>query len=95
HPAEPLDDLHAADVPRSQDAEQTAMDNLATQSAIAMLNRLPGKQAEVILLRVVAGLDTEVVADMLGKSPGAIRVLAHRGLRRLQSLLSSGAGVTL
>lgn len=95
HPAEPLDDLHAAEVPRSQDAEQTAMDNLATESAIAVLNRLPGKQAEVILLRVVAGLDTDMVAEMLGKSPGAIRVLAHRGLKRLQSLLSSGAGVTL
>lgn len=95
HPAEPLDGLHAADVPRSPDAEQTAMDNLATESAIAVLNRLPGKQAEVILLRVVAGLDTEVVAEMLGKSPGAVRVLAHRGLKRLQSLLTSGAGVTL
>lgn len=95
HPADPLDDLHAAEVPRSQAAEQTALDNLATESAIAVLNRLPGKQAEVILLRVVAGLDTEVVAEMMGKSPGAIRVLAHRGLKKLQSLLSSGAGVTL
>jgi RNA polymerase sigma-70 factor (ECF subfamily) len=94
HPAESLDDLHAAYVPRAPDAAQTAMDNLATESALAVVSRLPGQQAEVILLRVVAGLDTEVVADMLGKSPGAIRVLTHRGLRKLQSLLS-GAGVTL
>jgi RNA polymerase sigma-70 factor (ECF subfamily) len=94
HPAEPLDDLHAAEVPSTQDAAQTALDNLATESALAMLTRLPGQQAEVILLRVVAGLDTDMVATMLGKSPGAIRVLAHRGLKKLQSLLS-GAGVTL
>lgn len=94
HPAEPLDDLHAADVPRSPDAAQTAMDNLATESALGIVARLPGQQAEVVMLRVVAGLDTDVVADMLGKSPGAIRVLAHRGLKRLQALLS-GAGVTL
>jgi RNA polymerase sigma-70 factor (ECF subfamily) len=94
HPAESLDELHAAYVPRVPDAAQTAMDNLATESALAVVSRLPRQQAEVILLRVVAGLDTEVVADMLGKSPGAIRVLAHRGLRKLQSLLS-GAGVTL
>lgn len=94
HPAESLDNVHAADVPRSPDAAQTAMDNLATESALAVVARLPGQQAEVILLRVVAGLDTEVVADMLGKSPGAIRVLAHRGLKKLQALLS-GAGVTL
>jgi RNA polymerase sigma-70 factor (ECF subfamily) len=94
HPAEPLDDIHAVDVPRSPDAEQIAMDNIATKSAISVLSCLPAQQAEVILLRVVAGLDTEAVADMLGKSPGAIRVLAHRGLKKLQSLLS-GASVTL
>jgi RNA polymerase sigma-70 factor, ECF subfamily len=94
HPAEPLDEINAADVPRSPDAEQIAMDNLATESAVALLSQLPVQQAEAILLRVVAGLDTEVVAEMLGRSPGAIRVAAHRGLKRLQALLS-GAGVTL
>ena len=94
HPAEPLDEISAADVPRTPDAEQIAMDNLATESAIALLSQLPVQQAEAIMLRVVAGLDTEVVAEMLGRSPGAIRVAAHRGLKKLQSLLS-GAGVTL
>ena len=94
HPAEPLDEISAADVPRTPDAEQIAMDNLATESAIALLSQLPVQQAEAIMLRVVAGLDTDVVAEMLGRSPGAIRVAAHRGLKKLQSLLS-GAGVTL
>lgn len=94
HPAEPLEDIHAADLPRTPDAEQLAMENLATQSALSLLAQLPPQQAEVILLRVVAGLDTEAVAEILGKSSGAVRVLAHRGLRKLQLLLS-GAGVTL
>jgi RNA polymerase sigma-70 factor, ECF subfamily len=94
HPSQPLDDIHADDMPRSPDAEQLAMDNLATESAIATLSQLPEQQAEVIFLRVVAGLDTDVVAEMVGKSPGAVRVLAHRGLKKLQALLS-GAGVTL
>jgi len=94
HPTEPLDEITAADVPRTVDAEQLAMENIATESAMALLSRLPEQQAEVILLRVVAGLDTEVVADMLGRSPGAVRVAAHRGLKRLAALLT-GAGVTL
>jgi RNA polymerase sigma-70 factor, ECF subfamily len=94
HPAEPLEEISAAEVPRAPDAEQIAMDNLATESAVALLSQLPVQQAEAILLRVVAGLDTDVVAEMLGRSPGAIRVAAHRGLKKLQSLLS-GAGVTL
>ena len=70
------------------------MENIATEAAMSLLSRLPQQQAEVIMLRVVAGLDTEVVAEMLGRSPGAIRVAAHRGLKKLATLLS-GAGVTL
>jgi len=55
---------------------------------------LPAIQAEVILLRVVAGLDTDTVAQLTGRSPGAVRVAVHRGLRRLARLLTE-AGVTL
>jgi RNA polymerase sigma-70 factor (ECF subfamily) len=100
HPAEPLDDISAAEMPRSPDAAQIALDNLATESAIALLSQLPPPQAEVIMLRVVAGLDTDVVADLLGKTPGNVRVMTHRGLRRLEELLgrigvTSRAGVTL
>lgn len=99
HPTEPLEEVGVADLPRSPDAAQLALDNLATESAIALLSRLPAHQAEVILLRVVAGLDTEAVAELLGKSPGNVRVMAHRGLKKLESLLgpagvASRAGVT-
>jgi RNA polymerase sigma-70 factor (ECF subfamily) len=100
HPTEPLDDIGAAEVPASPDTEQLALENIATRSAIALLSELPAHQADVIMLRVLAGLDTEVVAEMLGRSPGAIRVAAHRGLRKLETMLSrngvtSRAGVTL
>ena len=94
HPAEPLDDLHAAELPRTADAAQLAMDNIATERAIALVSQLPPQQAEVIMLRVVAGLDTEAVAQIVGRSPGAVRVAAHRGLKKLATMLA-GAGVTL
>ena len=100
HPAEPLEDISAAEMPRTQDAAQVALDNLATESAIALLSQLPTPQAEVILLRVVAGLDTDAVAALLDKTPGNVRVMAHRGLKKLEDLLgragvTSRAGVTL
>jgi RNA polymerase sigma-70 factor (ECF subfamily) len=100
HPAEPLDDVSAAEMPRSPDAAQIALENIATESAIALLSQLPPPQAEVIMLRVVAGLDTDAVAALLGKTPGNIRVMAHRGLKKLEDLLgragvTSRAGVTL
>jgi RNA polymerase sigma-70 factor (ECF subfamily) len=93
HPAEPLEDISAAEMPRTQDAAQVALDNLATESAIALLSQLPAPQAEVILLRVVAGLDTDAVAALLDKTPGNVRVMAHRGLKKLEDLLGR-AGVT-
>jgi RNA polymerase sigma-70 factor (ECF subfamily) len=100
HPAEPLDDISASELPSAPDAAQVALDNLATESALALLSQLPTPQAEVIMLRVVAGLDTEAVALLLGKTPGNIRVMAHRGLKKLEDLLgragvTSRAGVTL
>ena len=88
-------DLALAELPdlRSPDAADLALANLGTRTAIAVVAQLPPLQAEVIMLRVVAGLDTETVAQLLGRSPGAIRVAAHRGLHRLAGLLAE-AGVT-
>ena len=93
---EALPDLALADLRglRSPDAADLALENLATQAALEVIARLPPLQAEVIMLRVVAGLDTETVGLLLDRSPGAIRIAAHRGLHRLASLLAE-SGVTL
>jgi RNA polymerase sigma-70 factor, ECF subfamily len=61
----------------------------ATDDAVALIGSLPPDQAEVLLLRVVADLDVATVAHMLGKRPGNVRVLAHRGLRKLAELLEA------
>jgi RNA polymerase sigma-70 factor (ECF subfamily) len=92
---EALPDATLANLPglRSPDTADLALENLATRAAIGVIARLPPLQAEVIMLRVVAGLDTEAVSQLLGRSPGAIRITAHRGLHRLAGLLAE-AGVT-
>lgn len=81
------------DWPTSPDAAHVVLENMDTAGAITLVSTLPAMQAEVIMLRVVAGLDTEQVARILGRSPGAVRVAAHRGLRRLQTMFQA-AGVT-
>ena len=52
-----------------------------------ILTDLSADQADAVLLRVVAGLDVAEVAGIMGRSPGAVRVLCHRALRRLAPLL--------
>jgi RNA polymerase sigma-70 factor (ECF subfamily) len=80
------------------DAADDALDAIDTDAALALLRQLPPVQGEIILLRVVAGLDAEHVGRIVGKRPGTVRVLQHRGLRRLAELLGSahsqGTGVT-
>jgi RNA polymerase sigma-70 factor (ECF subfamily) len=94
HPQAPLEDLPPSRHPAAPDPVELVLEHLSTQSALALLTRLPRLQAEVIMLRVVAGLDTETVARLVERSPGAVRVAAHRGLRRLAEILAE-AGVTL
>jgi RNA polymerase sigma-70 factor, ECF subfamily len=93
-PAVPLSDVPHSALPYSADAGDEALERLSTRAAMEMVARLPPLQAEVILLRVVAGLETEAVARLVGRSPGAVRVAAHRGLRRLAQIAAE-AGVTL
>jgi RNA polymerase sigma-70 factor (ECF subfamily) len=44
---------------------------------------LPAEEADVVLLRVLGGLDVADVARLLHKQPGAVRSLQQRALRRL------------
>jgi RNA polymerase sigma-70 factor, ECF subfamily len=63
--------------------ENQVLDYLSTRQAITLVAGLSRDQAEAVALRVMAGLDTAAVACLLGKSPGAVRVALHRGLRAL------------
>jgi RNA polymerase sigma-70 factor (ECF subfamily) len=67
---------------------------LALDAALARLANLPRDQAEVVLLRVVVGLDADSVGEILGKRPGTVRVLQHRGLERLAAALAGERSVT-
>ena len=49
-----------------------------------LLEKLPGQLKEVLMLRVAAGLSAEETGNVLGMSPGAVRVAQHRALTRLR-----------
>jgi RNA polymerase sigma-70 factor (ECF subfamily) len=64
-------------------AEQSAVEREATAAALRLVATLPRDQAEMVMLRVVAGLDVAAVAEIVGKKPGAVRVAVHRALKTL------------
>ncbi|WP_426512844.1 RNA polymerase sigma factor [Dactylosporangium sp. McL0621] len=84
--ATPIEEL--AELPAGlPDVGDQAVAAISTDQAVALIASLPRDQAEAVLLRVVIGLDAESAARVLGKRAGAVRVAAHRGLRRLAGLL--------
>ncbi len=83
---------------RPEDAVGDVSGGPAAESADASIERLewaedvlaqlPPAQAEVVMLRVIVGLGVAEVARLIDKSPGAVRVLAHRGLERVLEILA-------
>lgn len=53
----------------------------------ALLDSLSDRAREVIVLRVFVGLSAEETADVIGTTPGAVRVAQHRALATLRKTI--------
>ena len=73
------------------DTVAEAAERMELDACLQRLRCLPPCQAEVVALRVIGGLSVTETAAMIGKSEGAVRVLAHRGLHQLRKQLSAEA----
>ncbi len=51
---------------------------------LGLLDHLPERQREILALRVIEGMSAEDVGEVLGMSPGAVRVAQHRALEALR-----------
>lgn len=82
----PVDDRtveELIDLPDDADVEGDTLGRVQSQAALALVAALPRDQAEAIMLRTVMGFDAATCGRILGKSPGAVRAAAFRGLRQL------------
>jgi RNA polymerase sigma-70 factor, ECF subfamily len=73
---------------KGADPGDTAVSTLETEAALRRIAELPPGQRDAVMLRAVADLDVAHVAAIMGKRPGTVRVLAHRGLRTLARQLA-------
>ena len=55
-----------------------------TERLGALLHVLTPRQREVLVLRIAVGLSAEETAQVVGSTPGAVRVTQHRALNRLR-----------
>jgi RNA polymerase sigma-70 factor (ECF subfamily) len=77
------------DIAGTDDTELAVLEQLSTERALALIAALPPDMAEIVTLRVVAGLDVAQVAKLVHKRPGAVRVSSHRALAKLHALLGA------
>jgi RNA polymerase sigma-70 factor (ECF subfamily) len=89
-PAVAIADMTTVDAETAPSAEAQAMERMSTEDALRLLSTLSPEVAEMVALRVIAGLDNATVGDLVGKSAGAVRVAVHRAL----ATLSGRPGVT-
>ena len=65
--------------------EQLAINSESSARMNALLQILPEKQREILILRVVVGMSAEETAEAVGSTAGAVRVAQHRALSRLKT----------
>jgi RNA polymerase sigma-70 factor (ECF subfamily) len=94
-PTQDLPVTRLAEPVAPDDPAAAAVEGASTRTALALIATLPNDQAEAIALRVIAGLEVSRVAEIMGKPPGTVRVLTHRGLRRLAERLGADADASV
>lgn len=82
------------DVPDTEVAtitpEDAAMVSAGSNTVRALLDSLNEKARDVVILRVFVGLSAEETAQVMGSTPGAVRVAQHRALAKLRGQLEGG-----
>ncbi|MBM4693349.1 sigma-70 family RNA polymerase sigma factor [Prescottella equi] len=64
--------------------EERALNSETSRQVNALLQTLPEKHREILVLRLVVGLSAEETAVAVGSTAGAVRVAQHRALAKLK-----------
>ena len=73
--------------PDEQDATQRIIVAEQHEELAQAITRLTDEQRDVVLLRFMEGLSINDVAEVLNKTPGAVKGLQHRALRALSEAM--------
>jgi RNA polymerase sigma-70 factor (ECF subfamily) len=88
-PETPVDTEDLRETSGPADTAAEAIDRVETGRLRAVIDELTPAQRDVVLLRVLGGLSIEEVASVVGKAPGAVKSLQHRGLETLRRKLEA------
>lgn len=81
-----------AEIAEERSAPAEAPTDLLDPGLIAALAKLSDEQREVVVLRFVADLSLEEVADITGRTTGAVKAMQHRAMDNLRKAVSPDEG---
>ena len=77
-----------SDLVRFTDSPETAADvRIAWEKVRSVMRHLTEDEQDVIVMRFVSDLAPKEIAEVLGKSEGAVRVIQHRAIQALKELM--------
>lgn len=85
HPQASLDAAAAIAAPATDGPEAATIARDEADAAWHAVARLDGDRRQAVVLRFVHELSTAEIAEILGRTEGAVRVLLHRALRSVAS----------
>lgn len=79
--------LELENVETISDSESSVEGYSEQQELLKLIDRLPPNQRRVIILKFIEGMDNREIAEIMGKSEGALRVMQMRTLAALRKEL--------
>ncbi|GAB3661091.1 sigma-70 family RNA polymerase sigma factor [Nocardioides korecus] len=74
----------------SEGPEEAVLASLTNEALLTALGELPTEQRDCLVMRFLQGMSIAETADVLERSPGAVKQLQLRGVRNLAKLLPEG-----
>jgi len=85
-PQTPLDDSEAT-LATVHDTESLVEGRAELARVLAGVAKLPDERREALIMRFALAMDNREIARAMGKTDGATKVLLHRAIRQLESIL--------
>lgn len=82
-----LEEDQVQELTGTDDAESQAEESLAMSKVQRAIKELSGEYQDVVIMRFIEELSVREVAQALGKSEGAIKVMQHRAIKELKEAL--------
>ncbi len=84
----PLQEIRPPLRDKAKDPGEILEQKQAVEEVMAALEHLKAEYREVLVLRFLLDMNVAETAAVMGRSPGAVRVLQHRALHALRRVLS-------